>query len=192
MKKLIVLSLLVLLVLTVSDVTSQTKQNYAKKETWEVGGSFSYSNVTSVYNGKTDDHAMTTVKFAPYGGYFVTDGFELGLIPSVEYLSYGDDNMTTFAIYAAPAYNFYTGSIAYPYLQGAIGYNSISGSGGMLTRSGLAWDIEGGVKLNITGNTLLKLGLDYNQKTLNTSSSTGDRSGTNAFNFVVGFNVFFK
>lgn len=191
MKKLIVLSLLVLLVLTVSDVTSQTKQNYAKKETWEVGGSFGYSSVTSVNNGKTDDNAITTVKFAPYGGYFVIDGFEIGLIPSVEYLSYGDDNMTIFAIYAAPAYNFYTGSIAYPYLQGAIGYNSISGSGGISTRSGLAWGIEGGIKLNITGNSLLKIGLDYNQKTLNTSSSTGNRSGTNAFSFVAGFNVFF-
>ena len=190
MKKLIVLSLLVLLVLTVSDVTSQTKQNYAKKETWEVGGSISWFNVTPVSKAKTDD-AINIVLFAPYGGYFVTDGFEIGIKPTVGYISVDKDNMTAFAIYLSPAYNFYTESIAYPYLQGSIGYNSLAGSD-MITSSGIAWDLEGGVKINVFGNSLLKLGLNYGQQTLETSSHTGDRNGFNTFSFTAGFNVFFK
>jgi hypothetical protein len=190
MRKVIVLSLMALLVLTVSDLSSQTKQNFAKKNTWEVGGSISYSNVTAVNNGETGD-AVNTFTFEPYGGYFVVDGFEIGLIPAVQYISYDDDNYTSFAIYLAPAYNFYTKSMVYPYIQGAIGYNSISGSG-MDTRTGVAWDLEGGLKLNVYGNSLLKIGLDYGQQTLNTSSDTGDRDGFNSFRFVAGFNVFFK
>ena len=184
------ISAIMLLPLIVSDLSSQVKQNFAKRNTWETGGSISYSNLSPVFDGESHD-GIGTFTFAPYGGYFITDGFEIGLIPSVEYITYNDDDATTFSVYLAPAYNFYTKSIVYPYLQGAIGYNSVAGSG-FETRSGVAWKLEGGVKINAFGNSLLKLGIDYGQQTLETSSSTGDRDGYNSVNVVLGFNVFFN
>ena len=168
---------------------SQTKNRFAKEQTWELGGSVGFSSITEVYNGNTHT-AITNISLHPYIGYFFMDGFEVGLIPGMDYYSQSSFNYTTFVIYLEPAYNFNTNSIAYPYIQGGIGYNSISG-GGIRSVSGFAWDIEGGVKLNLFGNSLLKFSFDYNQKTQNPENYDGLRNGLNTFNFVVGFNVFF-
>jgi hypothetical protein len=190
MKKIIRVFLAVLMVISVSNLFSQTKSYFAKKNTWEAGGSFSLTSVKYVSNSNTGD-AFTTLDIMPYGGYFITDGFELGLIPEIEYMTISNSNSTNFTFYVAPSYNFYTESPAYPYLQGAVGYNSQTGSG-MTSRSGLAWKLEGGMKLNLLGNSLLKLGLGYEQKNIESSNSTGSRSGTNTISFVAGFGVFFK
>jgi len=172
------------------DAHSQIKNEFANEQTWELGGSVGVSSTTQVNYGHTSE-AMTNIAFHPYAGYFFLDGFEVGLIPGIDYYKQGGWDYSTFVIYLSPAYNFKTNSIAYPYIQGGIGYNSVGGEG-MKTRSGLAWDIEGGVKLNLFGNTLLKFSLDYNEKTQNSENHTGDRNGYNTFNLVVGFNVFFK
>lgn len=169
---------------------TQTKQNFAKESTWELGGSASFSYIQTVSNGNTDSDGINTFKLYPYAGYFVTDGFEIGIIPALEIISHGGRSTTySFAIYAAPSYNFYTKSLAYPYVQGAFGYNSLSYGSSSSSYSGIAWAIEGGVKLNIAGNSLLKFGFDYSQKTLNKSGESS-RKGYNSFSFVTGFNVF--
>jgi hypothetical protein len=198
MKKLIIILLLLLTVLTAENLSAQTKNKFALKNTWEVGGSFGFSSINFVTNGKTSNETITFIGLSSYGGYFIEDGFELGIIPSVGYLKYDDEDLTIFEFSIAPAYNFHTESSAYPYVQGAIGYNSLSYTYKSYfgdtkeTNSGLVWKLEGGVKINIFGNSLLKLAAAYDQRTLNPDNYTGDRNGLNTFSFVAGFNVFFK
>lgn len=181
-----------ILLLIISNSQAQTEQNFAKENTWEVGGSLSYTYTEYVSNGKAHDDGVNIFKLSTYVGYFAIDGFEIGIIPAIELIDYsGNSTSNSFAIYAAPSYNFYIGSLAYPYVQGAFGYNRISYGGNSSTYSGIAWALEGGMKINIAGNSLLKVGFDYGQKTLNKSNSTGDRNGYNTFSFVAGFNVFF-
>ena len=193
MEQIKVLLIIVIFLLISSNSPAQTKQNFAKQNTWEVGGSVSFSYTQYVSNGKANDKGLNIFKLYPYVGYFVTDGFEIGIIPAIELESYGGGaTSNSFAIYVAPSYNFYTKSLAYPYVQGAFGYNDVSSGGSSTSASGIAWALEGGVKINIAGSSLLKIGLDYSQKTLNKSNSTGGRSGYNSISFVAGFNVFFN
>lgn len=193
MKQIKVLLIFVILLLIATSSNAQTKQKFAKENTWEVGGSVSFTYTQYVSNGNTSSNGVNIFKLYPYVGYFVTDGFEIGIIPAVELISYGGGTTSnSFAIYAAPSYNFFTKSLAYPYIQGAFGYNSVSYGGSSSSQSGIAWAIEGGVKINVGGNSLLKVGFDYGQKTLNKSGSSSGRSGLNTFSFVAGFNVFFN
>jgi len=188
-KNILLFLVVVIIFLFFNNAYSQTKKEFAKEHTVELGGSIGFSSITPVENGRTYE-SMTSISFHPYVGYFFTDGFEVGLIPGIDDMSMGGDHYTTFVIYLAPAYNFKTQSIAYPYVQAGIGYNSVSYFSSK-TYSGFAWQIEGGVKLNLFGNSLLKFSFEYNQKTQNSENHTGDRNGYNIFNFVVGFNVFF-
>ena len=190
MKKLIVISFVMFLLLSSGNLFSQSKNNFAKKSTWEVGGSLSFSNFKYVNNGNESD-GITFVDILPYCGYFITDGFELGVIPAIEIQDYSGYDKTDLTIFLAPAYNFKTNSPAYPYVQGAIGFANESGKG-LTSRSGLAWHLETGVKLNFFNNSLLKFGLNYSQKTLETSNSSGKRNGINTIGFNAGFNVFFR
>lgn len=191
MKKVNVLLALLLFLLISINVYSQAAHNFAKQNTWEIGGSVSFSYSENVSNGKSNDKGSNVFKLYPYVGYFVTDGFEIGIMPAIELRSYGGSTSSnSFAIYVAPSYNFYTKSLAYPYVQGAFGYNEVSSGGSSTSASGIAWALEGGVKINIAGSSLLKIGLDYSQKTLNKSNSTGGRNGYNSISFVAGFNVF--
>ena len=168
---------------------SQSKNKFAKEQIWELGGSVGFSSITEVDNGNSGT-AMTNISFHPYAGYFFLDGFEVGLITGIDFIKQGGWDNSTFVIYLAPAYNFNTNSNAYPYIQGGIGYNQVSYSN-YRSYSGLAWDLEAGVKLNLFGNSLLKFSFDYNQKTQNPENYDGKRNGINTFNFIVGFNIFF-
>jgi hypothetical protein len=192
MEQIKVLLIVVIFLLISSNSHAQTTQNFAKQNTWEVGGSVSFSYTENVSNGITSDNGRNVFKLYPYVGYFIIDGLEIGIIPAIELISYGGSTSSnSFAIYVAPSYNFYTKSIAYPYVQGAFGYNDVSSGGSSTSASGIAWALEGGVKINIAGSSLLKIGLDYSQKTLNGSHSSDDRDGVNTLSFVAGFNVFF-
>ncbi len=191
MEQIKVLLIVVIFLLISSNSHAQNTQNFAKQNTWEIGGSISLSYTQKVSNGNANDNGLNIFKLYPYVGYFVTDGFEIGIIPAIELESGQGITSNSFAIYAAPSYNFYTKSLAYPYVQGAFGYNRISYGGNSSTYSGIAWALEGGMKINIAGNSLLKIGLDYGQKTLNGSDSSDDRDGVNTLSFVAGFNVFF-
>ncbi len=192
MEQIKVLLIVVIFLLISSNSPAQTTQNFAKQNTWEVGGSVSFTYIQNVSNGNTSSNGVNIFKIYPYVGYFVTDGFEIGLIPAIELVGSGGSTSNSFAIYAAPSYNFFIKSLAYPYVQGAFGFNSISYSGSSSSQSGIAWAIEGGVKINVGGNSLLKVGFDYGQKTLNKSGSSSGRSGLNTFSLVAGFNVFFN
>ncbi|MEJ2104236.1 MAG: outer membrane beta-barrel protein [Ignavibacteriaceae bacterium] len=169
-------------------------QDFAQKGVWEAGGMIGFSSTTAVSDGETGDEALTQFTFEPYIGYFVINGLELGLIPSFSSLSQGDASISSFNIFFAPAWNFDLQSKAFPYLEGRIGYGTStydSGEGDDQTLSGLSWGVRGGLKYQLGSSALVNASLGYTQITLNPKDWDGGRNGTNVFDVMVGFTVFF-
>lgn len=183
MKKIL---LLVLAVLLITNLSFSQDGKFTKKGQTEIIASISFASSTPVLAGVTGK-STSTFTLAPYVGYFITDGFELGLGAGITSQS-GSSGYTTFAFVLAPAYNFNTKSLFYPYVQGEIGYNSINYSGSS-TYSGIIWGFEGGLKINVTGNALLKFGLNYDQYTQNVDDIDG-RFGSNVVTAFGGIGLF--
>lgn len=169
--------------------TSSFSQNnkFAKENQWELGGTISFTSITPVTGGETGK-STSIFRLAPSVGYFVIDGYEMGLMIDITSYSYGGSSNSDYSLYFTPSYNFKTNSISYPYVQGLIGYSGISYASGS-GASGLAWGIEGGVKLNVVGNGLAKIGVNYGQRTLNNSGASS-RSGYNSVSIVLGLGLF--
>jgi len=170
-------------------------QNFAKKGVWELGGGIGFSSITGVYDGESSDDALTSFTFEPYVGYFVINSLELGLIPSFESNSLGDQSTSSFGIYFAPAWNFDLQSNVYPFIEGRIGYNTVSYDDGDSetddpTSGGLAYGARGGVKLQLGNSALVNASLGYTMTTLEPEDWDGDRIGANTFDVMVGFTVF--
>jgi len=191
MKKIFFPALLVFLLVSSGILLPQSKHNFANKENWEISGSMGITSTSYVSNGNAGD-AVTVVSFSPYVGYFPANGFEVGVIPEVSLTAVSGYSSKDITLFLAPSYNFYTESTAYPYIQGCIGFGGISGTNSS-SRSGVAWKLEAGTKVNLFGNSLLKLGLSYCQKNYSQNNSyyTG-RSGVNIISFNMGFGIFIK
>ena len=190
MKKLFYLVTLVILFGNISLLA----QDFAKKGVWELGGMIGFASTTAVNDGETGDEALTQFTFEPYIGYFVINGLELGLIPSFSSLSQGDASISEFDIYFAPAWNFDLQSMAFPYLEGRIGYGTANydyGEGDGTTLSGLSWGLRGGLKYQLGSSALVNASLGYTQSTLNPKDWDGGRNGTNVFDVMAGFTIFF-
>lgn len=183
MKKIL---LLVLAVLLISNLSFSQDGKFTKKGQTEIIASISFASTTPVLGGTTGE-STSTFTLAPYVGYFITDGFELGLGAGITSQS-GNSGYTSYAFVVAPAYNFNTKSRFYPYVQGEIGYNSIKYSGSD-TYSGIVWGLEGGLKINVAGNALLKFGFNYDQYTQNINGVSG-RSGNNVVTAFGGIGLF--
>ncbi len=189
MKAKLFLLLGLILCIGITSADAQMISKYAKKSQWDVGGSIGFTSQTAVVDGTTADNSTTLFSFQPYGAYFVIDGLELGIMPSIEYQKYDGSNSTDYTIYFAPSYNFDTKSQYYPYIMGLIGYDGYNS--GDYHAKGLAWGFEGGVKANLLGNSIIKLGIQYEQKTYNPADWSGNRNGMNNVKVNLGFNVFF-
>lgn len=162
---------------------AQEARKFAAKGCTELGGSVSFQSLTPVTNGNTGD-AVTIFSFAPFIGYFVADGFEIGVNPlGITSVS----STTQIMILAAPSYNFTTEGIAYPFIEALLGYTSQSNGS---SRSGFTWGGRGGVKLAVTDKGLLNLGIQYLQITLNPSGAT-NRYGSNQLAVSAGFTIWF-
>ena len=167
---------------------SHKNNKFAKNNQWELGGTISFTSTTPVMSGITGE-SYSIFKLAPSAGYFVADCIELGVMVDLTSYKYsGSTSYTDYTLYFTPSYNFRTNSIAYPYVQGQIGYTGLSVSSDA-NRSGLAWGIEGGVKINVVGNGLVKAGINYNQRTLTPSGATS-RYGYNTVSVVLGLGLF--
>lgn len=189
MKKVLLFIFASLVLISTSSFSQNNK--FAKKEQWELGGTISFTSMTPVSSGNTGD-ATSIFRLAPSVGYFVVDGYELGLMIDFTSYSYGgSSSYHDYSLYFAPAYNFRTNSIAYPYVQGQIGYTGLSNgySSSSKDLTGLAWGIEGGVKINFVGNGLVKAGINYNQRTLNPEGATS-RYGYNTVSIIIGVGIF--
>lgn len=179
--------LLVMFVLFASISNAQEMKKFALKGSTELGGSISFQSLTPVSNGNTGD-ATTVFSLMPYIGYFVTDGFEIGLNPlGIASYSFSGNSTTQVMIFAAPSYNFKTEGIAYPFIEALLGYTSQSDGS---TRSGFSWGGRGGVKLAITNQGLLNLAIQYVQITMNPSGAN-NRYGQNQLSVSAGFTVWF-
>ena len=163
-------------------------QDYAKQGTWEVGGNVFYTSTTSVNNGETSDNSLGIFSLDVPFYYFVIDGLELGIIPSYQNLSSGGSSASIFNILFGTAYNIETSSSAYPFFEGRVGYNTTSNGD---TRSGIVWALIGGVKVQVGGNALISIGINYTQSTLNKENQDEGRDGTNVIGGQAGFTVFF-
>jgi hypothetical protein len=184
-----VLSILLLFGLLVCTCSGQGSDRFAAQGTTEAGGSISFLSMSPVSNDQTGD-ATTTFTFAPFVGYFVTDGFEIGVNPlGITVFSFPHSSSETLiSIFVAPSYNFKTEGNAYPFIEALLGYTSESNG---TTYSGFSWGGRGGVKVAVTGNALLNLGLEYLQVTLNPSGAS-KRNGYNQLLVSAGFTVWFK
>lgn len=164
-------------------------QDFSKKDIWEIGGTISYTSQTAVNNDETAGNSLNTFMLHVPVYYFVIDGLEVGLVPGYDNSSYADNSSSLFALLAGIAYNFNTQSNAYPYVEGRFGYNSLTNGN---TRSGVLWSLNGGAKVQVGGNALIRIGLFYQQRTLNTSDNQGGRDGYNTWGIDAGFAVFFR
>ncbi len=162
-------------------------QDFAKKGIWELGGNISYTSITGVNNGETSENSLGTFTLDVPVYYFVIDGLALGLIPSYINLSFGESSASAFDILFGLAYNIATNSQAYPYGEGRIGYNTTSNGD---SESGIVWAVIGGVKVQVGGNALINIGIEYSQSTLERSGHEGGRNGTNVFAIRAGFAIF--
>jgi len=162
-------------------------QDFAKKGIWEFGGNISYTSLTSVSNGESSDNSLSTFSLDVPVYYFVIDGLGLGLIPRYTNLSFGESSASAFDILFGLAYNIATNSQAYPYGEGRIGYNTTSNGD---SRSGMVWAFIGGVKVQVGGNALINIGIEYSQSTLERSGNEGGRDGTNLFAIRAGLVIF--
>jgi len=166
---------------------AQEGKKFATKGSTELGGSISFQSLTTVSNGNTGD-ATTIFAIAPYIGYFVTDGFEIGLNPlGFTSMSYSGSSVKEIMIFVAPSYNFKTEGIVYPFVEALLGYTSVSNGS---SESGFSWGGRGGVKIAVTDKCLLNFGIQYVQITLNPSGTT-NRYGTNQLTISAGFTVWF-
>lgn len=178
--------MLALVMCLVSMSYAQEVKKFATKGTTELGGNISFQSQTPVSNGNTGE-AMTVFTVAPYIGYFVTDGFELGVNPfGITSLSSGGSSVTQVMIMAAPSYNFKTQGNAYPFIEALFGYTSISS--GSSSASGFSWGGRAGAKITVTDKGLFNLGIQYLQVTTNPDGATS-RYGSNQLAVSAGFTI---
>lgn len=166
----------------------QSKLSFASKGVWELGGSIFYSWSSPVNNRVVSD-AVGLFQMQPTAGYFVYKGIEIGVQPTITITSASGSSFTQMGLYLAPSYNFAIKGILYPNVKVLIGYTSQSGTD-VVSSSGFSWGVEGGVKMNLLGNSLLLVSIQYRQDTYNSAGATS-RSGFNVLTFGAGWNVFF-
>jgi hypothetical protein len=186
----------IVFVLSVSILTFS--QDFAKKGTWEFGGSVGFTSSTSVSADQNDPNgATTTFSFSPQVGYLITDNFELSLLPfSFISTSYHTYSSSQFNFLLAPTWNFEMYSNIYPYIQALIGYGTESfkhdvPDGYDYTVSGLDYGVQGGIKLQVAKSSILNFGLSYLMTNRKQSGETG-RFGDNIFQVMAGFSVFIR
>lgn len=172
---------------------AQNTNGFATKGMFEFGGNISYTHTSFVLQGtEFPAQSSNTFSFLPYAGYFITDGFEVGINP-LGIQSYWDsqDRVTTATFLVAPAYNWKIGGTIYPFLEGQIGYSREAFGGSLATlnpsnRDGFTWGGRGGLKVAVTEGCLLNLGFQYQQISL-TPKGQSERSGSNVFMVSAGF-----
>ena len=197
MKRLLgVMVALIAVGLVLLPVNSQAA-DFGKKGQIEVGGDISFTSTTPVYGGTTQN-ATSDFMIEPYAGYFIIDGFELGLRPIVDITSPPSPakSVTTLNIFLAPAYNFkLQNSPVTPFVEGLIGFSSYNGftdaNGAQTSGTGISFGGHAGVKVLVTGNGLLNVGVEYVAITTKPSGAS-DRVGENLLGVNVGFTLFFN
>lgn len=170
MKKLLLLTAIILIVTSVSFAQTQ-------KGNWLVGGSAEFSSQ------KTGDFSTTTFSFQPAAGYFVANdvavGAGLGFASSKDE---GDDAVTAFSF--APFVRYYfapLGPGAKLFVNGSFGVGSVKY---VDSESFTQWDISAGPAIFLNPHTALEIALGYGSMKIKDASDA-----TNAFGVSIGFQV---
>jgi len=156
-------------------------QTFLQRGNIELGGDISFSSMKE----PEYDNSLNTFTFNPYIGCMFSGGFELGFRPQLTIVSYDGSSYTTMGLFLAPAYNMNAGSIVYPYLELLIGYNSINNDED--NYGGLGLGVDGGLKINIAGNSLLLIKLEYLHQEYDIDD---ENESINTLSFGVGFRIF--
>jgi hypothetical protein len=183
-------SVVVSFVLTTSLALAQTR-SFAERGVIELGGSISFKSSTNVEPG----YPRTTLSLfdaLPYAGYFVADGFEIGINPlgvstSGRQGAFGPGTQTSVMILIAPSYNLKTGGIAFPFIEGLFGYTSMFTSS-YPASNGFSWGGRIGVKLAVADHGLLNLGAQYLLLSYNPTWAK-ERFGSNDLTIAAGFTL---
>jgi hypothetical protein len=127
----------------------------------------------------------------PYGNYYITDGFSLGLSPGIDMLKFTYSGKSysekLYAIFFVPGYAFTTHGSLFPFIEGMVGYTAVSGDG-LTDASGISFGGKGGVKLLVGSNGVITAGLSY--MLFNLSPKGADkRSGFNDLAVSFGYSV---
>ncbi len=186
-------------ILLISTLNAQDR-TFGTTGTAELSGSISFESATPVTNGNTGN-ATTILSFAPSIGFFVTDGFELGLSAgitdgllfppglTVESPS-GGSSTTLVQFFIAPSYNIILPDAkVYPFLEAKLGLTSVSFPSSS-TRSGFSWGARGGIKIPVVEHFLITPSLEYLVITFNPEGAS-NRYGFNYFSFGFGVSGWF-
>ena len=187
--------LLVVITIVYSSLGNSQEKTFGTRGVTEIAGGVSFSSITSVASGKTGD-ATTILSLAPQLGYFVVDGFELGittgmtLLPGVSVLTpERGDGTTIVQLFFSPSYNYHAeGSKVCPFIEPQIGYTSMSS--GSSSQSGFSYGVRAGIKVIAVEHFLVSLSGQYVALTFNESGAT-ERSGFNYLAFGVGVAGYF-
>ena len=115
-------SLIILFAYTITGVifepkaSAQSLNGFAAKGTVEFGGNISYQHTSVITQGAEFPTQTNSVfSFFPYAGYFLADGFEIGLNPlGIQTYRDSQDKVTNVTVLLAPSYNFDTGEKFFP------------------------------------------------------------------------------
>jgi hypothetical protein len=174
--------------------TMAQERTFATKGITEISGSFAYSSFTPVSNGNTS--ASTSIfTLTPQIGYFIQDGFEIGLSSGLSFLPgvtfvfpSGGNNTTILGLFFTPSYNFRIESKSvFPFIEGQLGYTAVSS--GSSTSSGFSYGGKGGIKMIIADHVLLNFSAQYSAITLNPEGAT-ERWGFNYLTLSIGVGAY--
>ena len=161
--------------------THVASAQFIQKGNTELGGDISFTSM----NESESSGSLNTFIFNPYIGCMFSDGFEIGFRPQITITSYGGGTLTTMGLFLAPAYNANMGTIVYPFFELLVGYNTINNENNNF--GGLGLGVDGGLKINIAGNSLLLMKLEYLHQEYDTGN---ENESINTLSFGLGFRVF--
>lgn len=190
-----------ILLLSAMETFGQTEQGRAL-----FGGSSSLGFNSSGVKHKSDNHSedgrkTTTLSFSPQVGFFLADGFALGLELPLSFSSANDPNddsykSTDFALIAAPfaRYFFGNGNVK-PYLQGQVGLGTLKskvefGNSSMEDKLSLfQFGFKGGAAFFFSDNVAVDIGLGYSSTSYKTTEDNpnNNRAVINNIGLNVGF-----
>ncbi|OGU61720.1 MAG: hypothetical protein A2V66_04425 [Ignavibacteria bacterium RBG_13_36_8] len=163
-------------------------QNFGKAGSIELSGQVAFSSSTAVANGTTDTESATVFEIAPYVGYFIIDGFELGFMPwfTISKQAHVTDSRTQYLLFLAPSYNFLLKGNVVPFIEGLVGYTGYSQ--GSSKGSGISFGGGGGIKILVGKSALVRAGVYYVMIDVSPEGAS-KRVGSNELQFMAGFGI---
>ena len=181
----------ILLIATIS-TNAQTE----KGRTFISGSSelnFSNTTMTYEYDGEErGDSDVSQFNMTPTIGYFVADGFALGLSLNVD--NSKQDDYTSNSVTFGPIAKYYFGTTnVKPFIQGGVYYGSQVEDNDTDESKAKAssWDIGGGVAIFLNNFASIDAALGYGQGTLTSKDDDKAKLKVSGIALNIGFSLYF-